>query len=62
MVTKGKVGEMNQEYGVHTCIRLYIEQITNKDPLYCTGNYIQYLIKTGMEKNLKRYHWTNVTL
>ena len=53
-------GDASGGWGSH--MHTTIHRITNKDPLYCTGNYIQYLIKPGMEKNLKRYLWTNVTL
>ena len=41
---------INQEYGVNRYTLLYVKQI-NKDLLYSTGNYIQYLIinYTGKE-------------
>ena len=42
MVTKG-VGE---EYGIKRYKLLYIKQRSNKDLLYSTGNYIQYLVIT----------------
>ena len=42
---KGKEGEkINQEYGINRYKLLYIKQISNKDLLYSTGNYIQYLV------------------
>ena len=34
---------INQEFGIKRYILLYIKQIKNKDLLYSTGNYIQYL-------------------
>ena len=45
MVTKGEteVG-INEQYGINKYKRLYIKQISNKDLLYSTGNYIQYFI------------------
>ena len=45
MVTKGKGGEegINQEFETNRYTQLYIKQI-NKDLLYSTGNYIQYLV------------------
>ena len=45
MVTKGEmeVG-INEQYGINKYKRLYIKQISNKDFLYSTGNYIQYFI------------------
>ena len=33
---------------------LYIKQINNKDLLYSTGNYIQYLLITYNEKESER--------
>ena len=47
MVTKGKwVGGINQEFGINRYKLLYIKQISNKDLLYNTGNYIQYIVIT----------------
>ena len=43
-------GEWNQEYGINRYTLLYIKQIKNKDLLYSTGNYIQYLVITYNEK------------
>ena len=45
MVTKGEKvgGGINQEFGINIYTLLYIKQINNKDLLYSTGNYIQYL-------------------
>ena len=43
MVTKReRVVGINPEFGISRCTLLYIKQI-NKDLLYSTGNYIQYL-------------------
>ena len=45
MDTKGEgVGRINQEFGVKIDPLLYTKQITNKDLLYSTGSYTQYLI------------------
>ena len=37
-------GGTNSEYGINRYKRLYIKEISNKDLLYSTGNYIQYLV------------------
>ena len=37
-------GGINQEFGINRYTLLYIKQINNKDVLYNTGNYIQYLV------------------
>ena len=36
---------INYKYGTNTYKPLDIKQINNKDLLYSTGNYIQYLVK-----------------
>ena len=56
MVIKGEQrnGGINQEYGINRYITLYIKQINNKDLLYTTGNYIQYLVKTYNEKESEK--------
>ena len=42
---RGKGGtEINQKFGINIYILLYVKQITNKDPLYSTENYTQYLV------------------
>ena len=47
---KGKGGRgINQEFEINTYAQLYTKQITNKDLLYSTGNYIQYLVITQNE-------------
>ena len=44
---KGKdAGGKNQELGINRYTLLYIKYISNKDLLYSTGNYIQYLVIT----------------
>ena len=44
---RGKAeGGINWEFGSDRYILLYIKQINNKDLLYSTGNYIQYLVIT----------------
>ena len=37
-------GGINQEFGINRDTLLYIKWINNKDLLYSTGNYIQYLV------------------
>ena len=55
--------QINQEFGNNRYTPLYIKQINNKDLLYSTGNYIQYLVITynGKESEavylkLTQYH------
>ena len=43
---RGREGGTNQEYRINRYKLLYIKQISNKDSLYNTGNYIQYLVIT----------------
>ena len=46
MGTRGESrGGINLEFGINRSTLLYIKEI-NKDILYSTGNYIQYLIIT----------------
>ena len=44
----GVEGEINQEFGINRYTLLYVKQINinNKDLLYSTGDYIQYLLIT----------------
>ena len=42
-------GGINQEYGINRYTPLYIKQISKKDLLYSTGNYIQYITYSGKE-------------
>ena len=46
MVTKGeiRVGGINWGYGINRDKLLYMIYVNNKDLLYRTGNYIQYLV------------------
>ena len=64
MVTKEERKEEinNLGDGINRYILLFIKQINNKDLLYSTENYIQYLIITYNEKNLKknRYTYTHI--
>ena len=47
IVTKGESGGgINSEFGINRYTQIYIKQISNKDLLYNTGNYIQYLVIT----------------
>ena len=56
MVTRGeRGGGINYECGIKRYTLLYIKQITNKDLLYNTGNYIQYLIITYNGKELQGF-------
>ena len=43
---------VNQEFEINRYTLAHTKQ-RNEDPLYSTGNYIQYLAVTYMEKNLK---------
>ena len=43
---KGRGGRINQESGIIIYTLLYIKQVNNKDLLYSTGNYTQYLVIT----------------
>ena len=52
---RGRGEQINQEFGIKMFTLLYIKQITNKDLVYSTGNFIQYAVITynGQEsKNL----------
>ena len=43
-------GEINWEIGIDIYTLLYIKQITNKNPLYSTGDSTQYSIMAYMGK------------
>ena len=59
---RGKGGRINQELGINRYIPLYIKQINNKDLLYSTGNYIQYLVITyNGEESGKEYMYVYIT-
>ena len=45
---------INWESGINRYTLLYVKQITNKDLLYSTGNYIQYPIVTYNGKSSKK--------
>ena len=47
-------GGINQEFRINRYILLYTKQINNKDLLYSTGNYIQYLIVTYKGKESEK--------
>ena len=47
----GKVGGgINWETGIDIHTRLYIKQVTNKDPLHSTGNPTRHSVTTYMVK------------
>ena len=46
-------GDVNQEFRTNAYTVLYKKQINNKNLLYSTGKYLQYLIIIYNEKNLK---------
>ena len=48
--------DMDWELGINKCKLLYVKWINNKALLYSTGNCIQYLIITYMEKNLRKVY------
>ena len=56
-LSKGKRGEINQEFKISRYKLLYIKQINNKDLLYSTGNYAtQYLlINSNGKQSAKEY-------
>ena len=47
-------GEMNWEIGIDIYTLLYIEDITNNNLLYSTGNSAQYPVMGYMEKESKK--------
>ena len=49
---------INEEYGINSYIPLYIKYISNKDLLYSTGSYIQYLIITFNGKESEKKYIT----
>ena len=56
METKGGVGvgEMNWEIGINIYTLLYIEQVTNENLLYSTGNPTQCYVVTKMERKIQK--------
>ena len=53
-------GRINWKFGINRYILLYPKYINNKDLLYSTGNYTQYLVITYMEKNMKKNMKKNI--
>ena len=51
---RGREEGINQEFGANRYIPLYIKYINNKDLLNSTGNYIQYVVITYMEKQFEK--------
>ena len=49
-------GEINQEFGININTLLYIKWVNNKDLLYSTGNYTQYLVITYNRKEPEKEH------
>ena len=54
MVTKGE-GGVNKEFGINRYTLLYVKQMNNKDLLYSTGHYIQYLVITYSGKEYEKH-------
>ena len=46
IVSRGKGRGEDWEFGIDMNTLLYLKQITNKDPLYSTGNSIEYSVIT----------------
>ena len=61
-LSKEKVvwGRINQEYEINRYILPYMKQISNKDLLYSTGSYIEYLVLTW--KRISKYMCNQITL
>ena len=56
MVTKGEIwGRINWEIGIDIYTLLYIKQITNRNPLYSTGNSALYNDLYGKRTGKKVY-------
>ena len=54
MVTKGESERgIYQEFGINRYTLPYIKQITSKDQLYSTGNYVQYLLPSNGKESEK---------
>ena len=49
-------GGINWELGISRHTLLYIKEVTNKDLLLSTGNYIQYPVKTYNGKDSKKIY------
>ena len=61
MVTKadGVGWEIYQEFGINRYTLLYIKQANNKDVLYSTENYTQYLVITYNGKESEKEYIYN---
>ena len=55
---------INQKFGINIYTLLYIKQMSNKDRLYRTGNYIHYLITTYLLLLLLFFwlHWVLIAV
>ena len=63
MAAKGKVGRKTDwEIGISRYELICIGWINNKVLLYSMGNYIQYPIKTTMEKDIKKNIYICITV
>ena len=51
---RGRWGGINWEFGINRYTLLYMKQINNKNLLYSTGNYIQYLVITYKGKESEK--------
>ena len=51
---RGQGGGINLEFEINKYTLLYIKQINNKDLLYRTGNYTQYLVITHNGKESEK--------
>ena len=53
---KDKLGRINEEFRINRYMLLCIKQINNKDLLYGTGDYIQYLVVAWDGKESEKEH------
>ena len=53
-------GEINQEFGINIYTLLYIKWVNNKDLLYSTENYTQYLVITYNGKESEKEYINNI--
>ena len=59
---RGRGEGVTQEYGINRYKQLYLKQISNKDLLYSTGNYIQYLVITYNGKEFEKEQITCICI
>ena len=60
MVTKGKWGGRNEEFGINRYKLLYIRQINNKDLLCGTGTHAQHLrMAENAEESVEKHMCTD---